>query len=307
MKVSSRFVQCFLVLLLVFGAMISLAPAQAQTLTFDLLHTFTGSPDGISPGGPIGTPAAGPLLDAKGNLFGTTSSGGDINCPGEGFGCGTVFKLDKNGQDSILYTFLGGSDGDLPLASLSEDAAGNLYSTTVGPNGNAATVFKLTQSGQKTILHTFSDGADGAGPDTTPILDAAGDLYGTTPYGGDSQCGINGNACGVIYKVDAHGKFSVFHTFRTIAGGMRPEGGLGMDAAGTIYGSTAFGGIKCPESDELGCGTVFKIEPSGKFRVLYRFTGKADGAGPINATAARFSGSIPPVNSPCCSHSTPRI
>lgn len=195
--------------------------------------------------------------------------------------------MDKNGHYSVLYAFHGNGDGALPVASLVEDAAGNLYGTTEGDFGAASTVFKLTQSGQKTVLHAFSPGADGGAANTTPILDAAGNLYGTTPVGGDIHCDDNGNgnACGVIYKVDARGHFSVFHTFRKIATGMMPEGGLTIDAAGTIYGSTARGGIKCYISSQLGCGTVFQLSKSGKFTLLHRFTGKADGYFPINVAA----------------------
>jgi uncharacterized repeat protein (TIGR03803 family) len=259
--------------------MISVRRTQAQTLTLDLLHTFTGAPDGNQP-------LAGLFRDAKGRLYGTTGTGGDANCPGnQPYGCGTVFKVDASGKYSVLYTFLGGSDGGFPVASLTEDAAGSLYGTTAGLNGADSTVFKLTQTGQKTVLHTFSNqGADGGAPDTTPILDASGNLYGTTPVNGDSHCGFEGSGCGVIYKVNASGKFSVFHTFKDITGGMQPEGGLGIDAKGTLYGSTSLGGdLNCFSA--LGCGTVFRLTKSGTFTVLHRFHGKADGAGPVSATA----------------------
>ena len=137
------------------------------------------------------------------------------------------------------------------------------------------------------MLHTFSNqGADGGTPDTTPILDAAGNLYGTTPVNGDSHCGFEGSGCGVIYKVDASGKFSVFHTFTSMANGMQPEGGLGIDAKGTLYGSTFWGGdLNCYLYAGLGCGTVFRLNQSGKFAVLHRFHGKAGGFLPVSATA----------------------
>jgi uncharacterized repeat protein (TIGR03803 family) len=265
------------------AAMISVPPAQAQApaLTFDLLHTFTGAPDGNQP-------LAGLFRDAKGRLYGTTGTGGDANCPGnQPFGCGTVFTVDASGKYSVLHTFLGEGDGGFPLASLTEDAAGNLYGTTAGLNGAASTVFKLTQAGQKTVLHAFSDqGADGGVPDTTPILDAAGNLYGTTPFYGDSHCGFQGSGCGVIYKVNASGQFSVFHTFASIADGMMPEGGLAMDAKGTLYGATFYGGdLNCYLYSGLGCGTVFRLNKSGKFAVLHRFHGKAGGSIPVSATA----------------------
>jgi len=260
--------------------MVSAPPAQAQTLTFDLLHTFTGAPDGNQP-------LAGLFRDAKGRLYGTTGTGGDANCPGnQPFGCGTVFEV-KSGKYSVLYMFLGGSDGGFPVASLTEDAAGNLYGTTEGLNGAASTVFKLTQTGQKTVLHTFSnEGSDGGAPDTPPILNAAGNLYGTTPVNGDSHCGFEGSGCGVVYEVDARGQFSVFHTFANIADGMMPEGGLAIDAQGTLYGATFYGGdLNCYAKTTIGCGTVFRIKKNGKFAVLHRFDGKADGAYPVSATA----------------------
>jgi len=267
--------------------MMPVSLAQAQTLTFDLLHSFTGAPDGNQP-------LAGLFRDAKNRLYGTTGTGGDANCPGnQPYGCGTVFKVDASGKYSVLYTFLGESDGGDPLASLTEDASGNLYGTTAGLNGAASTVFKLTQAGQKTVLHTFSNqGSDGGAPDTTPILDASGNLYGTTPVNGDSHCGFEGSGCGVIYKVDTRGRFSVFHTFANIANGMMPEGGLGIDAKGTLYGATALGGdLNCSlvragnPKTALGCGIVFRLKKNGKFAVLHRFAGTADGAGPVSATA----------------------
>jgi uncharacterized repeat protein (TIGR03803 family) len=88
----------------------AILPAHAQNLTFDLLHTFTGAPDGNQP-------LAGLFRDAKGRLYGTTGTGGDANCPGNGpFGCGTVFTVDASGKYSVLYTFLGEGDGGFPLA-----------------------------------------------------------------------------------------------------------------------------------------------------------------------------------------------
>jgi uncharacterized repeat protein (TIGR03803 family) len=87
-----------------------------------VLYTFTGGADG-------GLPKAGVIRDAAGNLYGTTTSGGD---PSGCFGssCGVVFKLDTTGKETVLYTFSGGADGGSPQAGLLRDAAGNLYGTT---------------------------------------------------------------------------------------------------------------------------------------------------------------------------------
>ncbi len=254
----------------------SVAVAHAQALTFDLLHTFTGTPDGANPSAFGIYPA--PFLDANGNLFGTTVYGG-VSCPVElQDGCGTVFKIDTSGQYSVLFRFPGSGEGGLPDASLTEDAAGNLYGTTVGVDGvDSSTVFKLTQAGQMTVLHTFNGPADGDTPNSAPIL-YAGNLYGTTLVGGvDCDHSQTEAGCGVIYEVSAGGRFRVVHTFTNVADGVQPQG-LAMDAEGNAYGATQYGGVTC------GCGTVYKIDRRGKFTVLYRFQGKADGGFPSPVT-----------------------
>ncbi len=90
------------------------------------LHKFTCGADGCSPSAAL-------IRDAAGNLYGTTVNGGDPICQ-----CGVVFKMDKNGNETVLHTFIGGQDGANSYAPLIRDAAGNLYGTTVlgGHNGN---------------------------------------------------------------------------------------------------------------------------------------------------------------------------
>ncbi len=87
-----------------------------------VLHTFTGA-DGNEPD-------AGLIRDLAGNLYGTTLYGGDVNCNVLN-SCGVVFKLDTTGKETVLYRFSGGADGSSPEAGLVQDAAGNLYGTTV--------------------------------------------------------------------------------------------------------------------------------------------------------------------------------
>ncbi len=283
MKSYHRFVRCSFKSLLVVGLASLVASAAAQTLNFNLLHTFTNSPDGALPGDgySYGVP---PLLDSKGNLFGTTTWGGAANCVQE-TGCGTVYRINKRGNYSVLYSFTGGSDGSNPWASLSEDAAGNLYGAATG-NGSIpapSSVFKLTQAGELTVLHDFTGVPDGNVANTTPILDAAGNLYGTTLTGGfvcNSEYFSSG--CGVIYRVDAKGQYNVIHTFKKISDGFQPQG-LAMDAAGNLYGSTGWGGETCLLGKAFGCGTVYKLDRSGKYRVLHRFKSK-DGEFPNPVT-----------------------
>jgi uncharacterized repeat protein (TIGR03803 family) len=258
--------------------------AAAHPLSFHLLHTFTGPPDGIQP-------FDGLYRDAEGNLYGTTSSGGDANCPnGGGSGCGTVFEIEKTGGYKVLYSFQGGADGNCPYAGVTGDAAGNLYGATEGINGATGTLFKLTPAGQETVLFSFSNFADGAVPNSTPVLDAAGNLYGTTFYGGDDNCGYNGNGCGVIYKLSANGKFHVMHSFTNFAEGYELYTGVVISPSGTLYGTTLLGGdTKC--APNAGCGAVFKVKPNGKFTVVHRFNRFAEGRYP-NAVTLDAAGNL---------------
>ncbi len=85
------------------------------------MHTFTGAPDG-------NLIYAGVVMDASGNLYGTSVQGGtSTNCQN---GCGTVCKIDPTGNEAILYSFTGAPDGAVPYGGLVMDAAGNLYGTT---------------------------------------------------------------------------------------------------------------------------------------------------------------------------------
>src|SRR5271166_3073027 len=130
------------------AAVLATGSAQAQTYTYSVLYTFTGSPDGAGPD-------AGLVRDAQGNLYGTTAGGGDLGCLAP-YGCGTVFKVDMTGNETVLYSFTGtGGDGASPRAGLLPDAQGNLYGTTSlggdlacnAPAG-CGTVFKLDRTGK---------------------------------------------------------------------------------------------------------------------------------------------------------------
>jgi uncharacterized repeat protein (TIGR03803 family) len=158
------------------------------------VHSFGGG-DGYGPD-------AGLLRDAAGNLFGTTLDGGKVTktCGGaQAGGCGVVFRLDRNGNETVLYKFKGTPDGDSPEALLVEDKAGNLYGTTYegGAEGLGA-VLKIDTNGKEIILHSFAGPPDGGGDGALSyqgvIRDAAGDLYGVTAGGG-----VYG--AGVVYKV----------------------------------------------------------------------------------------------------------
>jgi len=258
----------------------------AQTRTYTLLHTFTNVPDGAEPLDAL-------IRDADGTLYGTTAGGGILCSSNPPATCGAVFEVDSDGDETVLYRFKGGEDGAGPLAGLVRDASGNLYGTTEG-NGviNAvSTVFKVDSSGHETVLHIFNNFTGGGSADAAPVLDAAGNLYGTTPVGGDVNCGFNGNGCGVVYKVDSAGKFSVVHTFTSISDGFQPEGDLVLDQNGNLYGTTEWGD-SCPLVPQRGCGTVFRLSKNGKYTVLHRFSGKADGAIPPTGLTLGTDGNL---------------
>ena len=107
---------------------------------YTVLYTFTAGPDGGIPQGNL-------TRDSAGNIYGTTEFGGDVTS-GEYSscytGCGVVFKLSTAGQETVLYSFTGGADGDQPLTGVVLDKAGNLYGTThAGGAGSAGVLFEL--------------------------------------------------------------------------------------------------------------------------------------------------------------------
>ena len=254
--------------------------------TEKVLHSFGKGKEGASPYASL-------ILDAAGNLYGTTTAGGAHNN-------GTVFELTPGANggwtEKILHSFdLNGKDGARPRAGLIFDGAGNLYGTTewggeVGcapPNG-CGTVFKLTlgTNGQwiHTGLHSFKgNGAtsrDGANPEASLIFGANGNLYGTTYAGGRSY--------GTVFELTpgANGSWTetVLYRFCTVhrcVDGAHPFAGLIFDAQGNLYGTTGGGGAYCFSSG--GCGTAFQLTPGadGKWseNVLHSFNGNSDGSG----------------------------
>jgi uncharacterized repeat protein (TIGR03803 family) len=255
------------------------ASLSAQAQTYTVLHAFAAGSDGAIPG---------PLIrDAQGNLYGTTGAGGITSC-GEDT-CGTVFKIDSTGKYTVLYRFTGGNDGTNPVAGLVRDAKGNLYGTTQG-NGfinGASVVFKVTPKGQQTVLFN-ADVLDACCLDSPVALDAQGNLYAMSPYGGQPNCGLARDqlGCGTLFKVSPSGKFTVLHVFKG-KDGIQPEGGVVLDAKGNIYGTAAYGGkLKCDypgwgQPRGAGCGTIYKLDPSGKLTILHTFTGPGDGSYPL--------------------------
>lgn len=243
------------------GVAFKLNPAGQESV----IYAFQGRQAG-------GRPLGGLVRDAQGNLYGTTIVGGDTSC-NPPYGCGTVFKIDTAGHETVLHRFAGGNDGTQPQSTLIRDAAGNLYGTTTGPfPGIGGTVFKIDSAGNETVLHAFAGSPDGVTPLEGLVQDAQGNLYGGTELGGSgTMCGFLG--CGTVYKISATGEYTILYNFSGGEDGSEAAGTPVLDSQGNIYGMTAYGGIlTC--NFPYGCGVVFKIDPSGTETVLYRFAGE---------------------------------
>lgn len=251
-----------------FGVVFELSSTGQETV----LHSFTGGTDGGYPSGAL-------LLDSAGNLYGTATQGGLAGGCG-GMGCGIVFKLSPSGEETVLYTFSGGADGGNPGGGLIKDSAGILYGTA-GSGGayGYGVVFKVNLAGRESVLYSFQGGMDGEYPGAGVIRDSAGNLYGTTSEGGLSNGCLDGDTCGVVFEIGPSGQETVLYRFMGGSDGETPAAGLVRDSTGNLYGTTLYGGGTC--SNVFGCGTVFKLDPSGIETVLYRFSGGHDGSHPL--------------------------
>jgi uncharacterized repeat protein (TIGR03803 family) len=230
-----------------------------------VLHRFTGKADGAYPIGSV-------TLDSSGNLYGATNSGGDRSCD-QGYGCGTVFKLDASGKLTTLHTFTG-TDGASPNGGLTLDTGGNLYGTTFagGSASNGGVVFKLDAAGNETVLYRFTGKADGKNPLAGVIQDTAGSLFGTTYQGGTRYFGS-----GTVFKLNSTGQQTVLHTFVSngLLDGAYPYAGV-VPYGEDFYGTTSSGGVS-------EYGTVFRLDKAGNETVLYSFLGGTDGRYPQNS------------------------
>jgi uncharacterized repeat protein (TIGR03803 family) len=268
------------------GTVFKLVPVNG-TYKETIVYSFQGGTDGANPS------SSGVVLDGAGNLYGTTSYGGGTGC--SGLGCGTVFKIDPTGQESILYAFGPVPDGENPNAGLIEDSAGNLYGTTVnGGTSNKGTVFMLNASGGETILHSFAGSPDGWAPWAGLFRDAAGNLFGTTAGGGDKSTGCFGQGCGTVFEITSAGEEEVLYSFFNWRDEAYPYGGVVEDKAGNLYGTTLSGaagsGYACVYYGK--CGTVFMLSPKGDLTTLYRFTNDGDGAEPEDSLIFDASGNL---------------
>ncbi|MGA8763274.1 MAG: choice-of-anchor tandem repeat GloVer-containing protein [Candidatus Sulfotelmatobacter sp.] len=257
-----------------------------------VLYSFDANGDGENPFGGV-------VTDGKGHFYGTTLLSGTV-------GFGSVFEVDYRGDFRVLYSFTYGSDGGHPTSGLLRDPTGNLYGTTQDGANGFGTVFKIDPNGNETTLYTFNRGTDGGVPRGGLIRDGLGNLYGTTLEGGNLSCGLQSFGCGVVFRLDTAGNLQVLHTFLGGKDGSAPGANLMAGADGSLYGNTINGGGgNCTSGPyDNGCGVIFKIARNGRYSILYRFTGGADGAFPDTALVHDGSGNlfgVAPDGGPTCS------
>lgn len=226
--------------------------AKAQTYT--VIHNFTGAGDGSNPYAAL-------IIDRAGNLYGTTLLGG--------LGYGTVFKLAHRNSSWVLttlHTFRGGGDGVGALTPLFMAPSGILYGTTSAGGGlgncntGCGTAFQLRPPAttctavqcpwMETVLYRFAGASDGGQPTSSLIADSAGNLYGETGLS------FNGS-CGVVFELQPSGgswSESVLYNFICSGVDIEPSGGLAIDSAGNLFGTT---------QGQREHSTVFQLSGSG--------------------------------------------
>ncbi|MBE7493357.1 MAG: hypothetical protein HS117_00270 [Verrucomicrobiaceae bacterium] len=227
---------------------------------FTTLVEFTGNGVMNRGAGPLVGLVEGP----DGYFYGTTEIGGIEND-------GTIFKVSSSGALTTLVEFdrnLAPEKGSFPDAGLTLGADGNFYGTTqYGGEDDYGLVFRMTPGGELTTLVEFTNRAGshlGAESHAEITFGTDGSLYGTTAGGGT-------RGYGTVFKLTPAGQFTTlvdFDDYGVADRGANPRSGLVRGSDGTLYGTTALGGLS-------NRGTIFKITPTGQLQTLVEFTGSS--------------------------------
>jgi uncharacterized repeat protein (TIGR03803 family) len=229
-----------------------------------------------------GGPGWGLTLSTDGTFYGACTYCGGGN------GYGTVFKVTPSGDLTTLYDFTGQNEDAYPHAPPIQAADGWFYGTAAGDfYGHGSEVYRMTPSGDKVTLFHLNH-RQGAAPGDPVVQGTDGNFYATTNGGGNNgNCGNSG--CGVIFKITSKGHVAVLHDFESDEDdGFNPVAPLIQASDGYFYGTVPYGGVN------YDYGTVFRISPSGKFKLLHIFNGYSDGRFPsaalVQATDGNFYG-----------------
>lgn len=212
----------------------------------------------VAPPGPI-YPAAGPIMNQSGVIYGTTYEGGTTAECGY-FDCGTVYQLTPPSSsggawtEATLYSFTDNGDGAGPITGVVTGAGGTLYGWNQG-----SVLFELTPPSSPGGAWTETSVYDFRGPPSDgglPMGDLAigqnGSLYGATQNGGTYNLGT-------VFELTPPASpggmwtLNVLYSFHGDGDGINPGGGVVIGANGIIYGTTLSGGA-------LGFGCVFGLE-----------------------------------------------
>lgn len=265
------------------GVVFKLTPDANGGWKETVLHRFTGKGDGALPNA---NGAGGLTLDAAGNLYGTAVWGGVINslCVN---GCGTVYKIDKNDNFTVLYKFKGPyNDAKIPWGTLAMDSTGDLFGITFeGGTYNVGTVFEITAGGKEKVLYSFPEfNSMTPQPFGGLVLDSKDNLYGVTWGNGLNDCLDYG--CGQAFEITSGGQFTPLWTFSEFTDGGDPLGALTLDSQGNLIGVNSQGGI-WPNN----LGNVYKLTKNGNLKVLYAFT-PTTGSHPIGSIVMDKAGNV---------------
>jgi uncharacterized repeat protein (TIGR03803 family) len=271
------------------GSVFTITPSGALTTLYDFTCTSTGCPDGAG---------AGALVQGTdGNFYGTTGLGGANNS-------GTFFSITAAGQFTKLYDFCSGCYSG-PLIQGSD---GNFYGTSVfGGQFGEGMVYQITPAGVLTELYSFCLGqgcVNGWNPYAGLVQGTDGNFYGSTSAGGLHNAGT-------VFRITPSGQLTTLYNFCSVmekgfcADGSRPTNALIQATDGNFYGVTEEGGTgtfgACLHS-KAGCGTIFRLTPSGVLTTLYNFCSAsacADGSLPddgnalLEASDGTFYGTTP--------------
>ena len=242
-----------------------------------------------------GYPYAGVTLDAIGNLYGTTYSGGSQSY-------GTIWKLVPGGGITTLHSFLGyPTDGGRPESGVTFDKAGNLYGTTLfGGSAGGGTVWTIPAGGSYSMIHNFAGGPnDGQTPYSGVTLDSSGNMYGTT-FGGGANNG------GTVWKIASWGAYNVLYSFvPSSTDASFPYCNVALDSKGNPFGTTYTGGangngavweiLQSPTLAQFGLNTNTQVGGSGVVGLVSLSAPAQAGGYMVSLSSNSIFGEVPPT------------
>ena len=208
--------------------------------TYQVVHEFDGA-DGDRPFGALIEPI-------PGELWGTTYYGGD-GCDASPSGCGTVFRMQFDGDLQTMHSF-DGNDGRGPRGALLLADDGNLYFTTYADANGGGYVHRISTNGNLSPpLHHFTDAASGE----TLIQGSSGDLIGVSSA--------------ELFRLSLDGQYEPIHAFPSDGSeGLIPASPV-LEASDGFFYVAMGGGI----GTEIGWGLINRIDGSGNLTRIHAF------------------------------------